>query len=56
MGGFDEAKKRFPNEKEMSTIIGHFKEAMDVGAAGWSAQRLVPEAGCQCNGTTMEHL
>ena len=43
MGGFDEAKKRFPNEKEMNTIIGHFKEAMEVGAAGWSAQRLVPE-------------
>jgi N-acyl-D-aspartate/D-glutamate deacylase len=43
MGGFDEAKKRFPNEKEMNTIIGHFKEAMKVGAAGWSAQRLVPE-------------
>lgn len=44
MGGFDEAKKRFPNEKEMNTIIGYFKEAMDVGAAGWSAQRLVPES------------
>jgi N-acyl-D-aspartate/D-glutamate deacylase len=44
MGGFDDAKKRFPNEKEMATIIGHYKEAMDVGAAGWSAQRLVPES------------
>src|SRR6266516_6672492 len=44
MGGFDDAKKRFPNEKEMATIIGHFKEAMDAGAAGWSAQRLVPES------------
>ncbi|MBM4255551.1 MAG: amidohydrolase family protein [Deltaproteobacteria bacterium] len=43
MGGFDAAKKRFPNEKEMATIIGHFKEAMKCGAAGWSAQRLVPE-------------
>jgi len=43
MGGFDAAKKRFPNEKEMNTIIGHFKEAMAAGAAGWSAQRLVPE-------------
>jgi N-acyl-D-amino-acid deacylase len=43
MGGFDDAKKRFPNEKEMATIIGHYKEAVDAGAAGWSAQRLVPE-------------
>jgi N-acyl-D-aspartate/D-glutamate deacylase len=44
MGGFDDAKKRFPNEKEMATIIGHYKEAVDAGAAGWSAQRLVPES------------
>lgn len=43
MGGFDDAKKRFPNEKEMATIIQHYKEAVDAGAAGWSAQRLVPE-------------
>ncbi|MBI3249736.1 MAG: amidohydrolase family protein [Deltaproteobacteria bacterium] len=43
MGGFDEAKKRFPNEKEMNTIIRHYHEAVDAGAAGWSAQRLVPE-------------
>jgi N-acyl-D-amino-acid deacylase len=44
MGGFDDAKKRFPNEKEMATIIRYFNEAMDAGAAGWSAQRLVPES------------
>lgn len=44
MGGFDEAKKRFPNEKEMATIIGLYHEAVDAGAAGWSAQRLVPES------------
>lgn len=44
MGGFDDAKKRFPNEKEMVTIIRHYKEAVDAGAAGWSAQRLVPES------------
>jgi len=44
MGGFDDAKKRFPNEKEMATIIRLYKEAVDVGAAGWSAQRLVPES------------
>ena len=43
MGGFDEAKKRFPNKEEMATIVGHYKEAVKAGAAGWSAQRLVPE-------------
>ena len=43
MGGFDEAKKRFPNKEEMDTIVGHYKEAVKAGAAGWSAQRLVPE-------------
>ena len=43
MGGFDDAKKRFPNKSEMDTIIGHYKEAVKAGAAGWSAQRLVPE-------------
>lgn len=43
MGGFDDAKKRFPNKAEMDTIIGHYKEAVQAGAAGWSAQRLVPE-------------
>src|SRR5215831_13327513 len=44
MGGFDDAKKRFPNEQEMATIIRHYHEAVDAGAAGWSAQRLVPES------------
>ena len=44
MGGFDDAKKRFPNKSEMDTIIGHYKEAVKAGAAGWSAQRLVPES------------
>jgi len=44
MGGFDDAKKRFPNQQEMATIIRHYHEAVDVGAAGWSAQRLVPES------------
>jgi N-acyl-D-amino-acid deacylase len=43
MGGFDDAKKRFPNKKEMDTIVGLYHEAVDAGAAGWSAQRLVPE-------------
>jgi N-acyl-D-amino-acid deacylase len=44
MGGFDDAKKRFPNQKEMDTIIRLYHEAVDAGAAGWSAQRLVPES------------
>jgi N-acyl-D-aspartate/D-glutamate deacylase len=44
MGGFDEGKKRFPNEQEMATIIRQLHEALDAGAAGWSAQRLVPES------------
>lgn len=43
MGGFDDAKKRFPNEAEMATIIRLYHEAVAAGAAGWSAQRLVPE-------------
>lgn len=43
MGGFDDAKKRFPNKKEMDTIVRLYHEAVDAGAAGWSAQRLVPE-------------
>ena len=44
MGGFDDAKKRFPNKEEMDTITGLYKEAVKAGAAGWSAQRLVPES------------
>jgi N-acyl-D-aspartate/D-glutamate deacylase len=44
MGGFDDAKKRFPNDKEMQTIVQGFHEAMNAGAVGWSAQRLVPES------------
>ena len=44
MGGFDNAKKRFPNKEEMATITGLYKEAVKAGAAGWSAQRLVPES------------
>jgi N-acyl-D-aspartate/D-glutamate deacylase len=31
MGGFDDAKKRFPNEKEMATIVRQFHEAMNAG-------------------------
>ncbi len=44
MGGFDEAKGRFPNDKEMAEIVRLFHEAMDAGAVGWSAQRLFPES------------
>ena len=43
MGGFDDAKKRFPNEKETAEIVRLFHEAMDAGANGWSFQRLFPE-------------
>ena len=43
MGGFDDAKKRFPSEQETAVIIGHLHEAMEAGALGWSTQRLVPE-------------
>src|SRR5213593_413871 len=44
MGGFDEAKKKFPNEQEMKVLARMLHEAMDTGAVGWSAQRLVPES------------
>jgi len=43
MGGFDEAKTRFPNEKETAQIARLLAEGMEAGAAGWSAQRLAPE-------------
>jgi N-acyl-D-aspartate/D-glutamate deacylase len=43
MGGFDEAKRRLPNEKETAEIVRLFQEAMDAGANGWSFQRLFPE-------------
>jgi N-acyl-D-aspartate/D-glutamate deacylase len=42
LGSFDEAKKRFPNEREMQEIVRLLHEAMDAGAVGWSAQQLVP--------------
>ncbi|MGE0682362.1 MAG: amidohydrolase family protein [Candidatus Binatia bacterium] len=44
MGGFAEAKKRLPNEKEVQTSIRLFHEAMQAGAIGWGAQRLFPES------------
>jgi N-acyl-D-aspartate/D-glutamate deacylase len=40
MGGWDQAKSRQPNEKEMTEIIRILDEAMAVGANGWAAQRL----------------
>ena len=43
MGGFAEAKKRLPNEKEVQTSIRLFHEAMQAGAVGWGAQRLFPD-------------
>jgi len=44
MGGFDEAKKQFPGEREMFQLKRILHEAMDAGAFGWSSQRLVPES------------
>ncbi len=44
MGGFAEAKKRLPNEKEVQTAVQLFHEAMRAGAIGWGAQRLFPES------------
>jgi len=35
MGGFDDAKKRFPNDKEMGEILHHFHGGMAAGAVGW---------------------
>ncbi len=43
MGGYEESKKRLPNEKEMQKVLHMFHEGMDAGAVGWGAQRLVPE-------------
>lgn len=40
MGGWDQAKSRQPNEKEMAEILSILDEAMAVGANGWAAQRL----------------
>ena len=40
MGGWNEAKARQPNDKEMAEIIRVFHEAMASGAGGWAAQRL----------------
>ncbi|MBI3801015.1 MAG: amidohydrolase family protein, partial [Deltaproteobacteria bacterium] len=44
MGGFAEAKKRLPNEKEMGEIVRLLQEAMNAGAVGWGAQRLMPDS------------
>ncbi|HXG20659.1 MAG TPA: amidohydrolase family protein, partial [Methylomirabilota bacterium] len=40
MGGWNEAKARQPNDKEMAEILRVFHEAMASGAGGWAAQRL----------------
>ena len=44
MGGFAEAKKRLPSEKEVQTAVQLFHEAMQAGAVGWGAQRLFPNS------------
>ena len=38
--GWDEAKKRRPNEAELQEMVGLVHEAMDAGACGWSTQIL----------------
>ncbi len=43
-GGFAEAKKRLPNEKEVRNAVQLFHEAMQAGAVGWGAQRLFPDS------------
>ncbi len=40
MGGWQEAKSRQPNEKEMAEVLRILHEAMAAGANGWAAQRL----------------
>ncbi|MBI3304357.1 MAG: amidohydrolase family protein [Deltaproteobacteria bacterium] len=40
MGGWDQAKSRQPNDKEMAEMIQVLDEAMAAGANGWAAQRL----------------
>ena len=47
MGGFDDAKKRFPNDKEMGQILQHFHGGMVAGAVGWSTQRLISRGALQ---------
>jgi N-acyl-D-amino-acid deacylase len=47
MGGFDDAKKRFPNDKEMGEILQHFHGGMAAGAVGWSTQRLISRGALQ---------
>jgi len=43
MGGWTEAKNRFPNQKEMDEILRLFHEAMKAGAGGWATQRLISD-------------
>jgi N-acyl-D-aspartate/D-glutamate deacylase len=43
MGGWDEAKNRFPNDKEMAEILRLFHGAMAAGAGGWATQRLISD-------------
>lgn len=44
--GFDDAKAgRRPTDAEHMKIKRLLHEAMDAGACGWSAQRLIPESG-----------
>ena len=53
MGGFDDAKKRFPNQKEMDTIVGHYKEAVKLVPLVGPPSAWCPRAGCRSSGTMM---
>jgi N-acyl-D-amino-acid deacylase len=44
MGGWNEAKSRQPNEREMVEVVRLLNEALDAGAVGWGAQRLFPDS------------
>jgi N-acyl-D-amino-acid deacylase len=44
MGDWTEAKRRQPNGGEVAEIVRLLDEALDVGAVGWSAQRLLPDS------------
>lgn len=47
MGGWDQAKSRQPNEKELLQMVEILDEAMAAGANGWAAQRLAGRMSTQ---------
>jgi N-acyl-D-amino-acid deacylase len=47
MGGYEVAKSRPPTDKEIAEMVHIVDEAMEVGANGWAAQRLLGEISVQ---------